>query len=66
MIVTLCPLMRYNVTIQETLAKVVQVEAGSMQEAETAVRRLYRDCDIILSGDDYVETQISVENNHLY
>lgn len=66
MIVTLCPLMRYNVTIQETLAKVVQVEAGSMHEAETAVRRLYRDCDIVLSGDDYIDTKISVDNNHPY
>lgn len=58
--------MRYNVTIQETLARTVQVEAGSQRDAELAVRQLYRDCEIILSADDYVETSITVRSCHPY
>ncbi len=50
--------MRYNVTIQETLAKTVQVEADSLKDAESAVGQLYRNSDIVLSGDDYVSTEI--------
>lgn len=48
--------MKYNVTIQETLARTVLVEAGSSIDAESAVRKLYREGNIILSGDDYAET----------
>lgn len=55
--------MRYNVTIQEVLAKNVQVEAGSVNDAESVVRKLYHDCDIILSSDDYINTKITVDNN---
>ena len=51
--------MRYNVTIQETLARTVQVEAGTQREAELAVSRLYRDSEIVLSSDDYVATRIT-------
>lgn len=58
--------MRYNVTIQETLAKTVQVEADTMQGAELAVRRLYRDGDIVLSGDNYLDTRIAVDRNQAY
>jgi site-specific DNA-methyltransferase (adenine-specific) len=58
--------MRYNVTIQETLSKIVQVEANSQHDAELAVCQLYRDCEIILSSDDYVNTKIVVESNQPY
>ena len=54
--------MRYNVTIQEILAKTVQVEANSKHEAELAVSRLYRNCNLVSSSDDYVDTKISVED----
>lgn len=58
--------MRYNVTIQETLAKMVQVDANSKYDAELVVQKLYRDCGIILSGDDLRETKITVAGNQLY
>ena len=40
--------MKYNVTIKEVLARTVQVEAGSVEEAESAVRKMYHNCDIVL------------------
>ena len=54
--------MRYNVTIQETLARTVQVEAGTQREAELAVGRLYRDSEIVLYCDDYVVTRITADS----
>ncbi|WP_278672144.1 DpnD/PcfM family protein [Leyella stercorea] len=53
--------MKYNVTIKEILARTVQVEAGSVEEAESAARKMYHNCDIVLSADDYVTTEIVVE-----
>ena len=58
--------MRYKVTIQETLAKTVQVDADSKHDAELAVSRLYRNCNLVLSSDDYVATNISVNQPSLY
>ena len=53
--------MRYNVTIQETLASTLQIEASSQKEAELAVDRLYRNGDIVLSADNYLTTKIAVD-----
>ena len=52
--------MRYEVTIEETLARTMQVEASSEKEAELAVRRMYCDCNIVLTDDDYVATEFRV------
>ena len=55
--------MKYNVTIKEILARTVQVEAGSVEEAESAARKMYHNCDIVLSADDYVTTEMVVLNS---
>ena len=52
--------MKYRVTIEETLAKAVEVEADTQDDAEDIVRQLYRKEEIILSGDDYVCTSYNV------
>lgn len=58
--------MKYNVTINETLARTLHVEADSPKDAESAISRLYRDSGIILSADDYVSTEITVDKNQPY
>ncbi len=58
--------MKYNVTINETLARTLQVEADSPKDAETAISRLYYNSGIVLSADDYVSTEISVDKNQPY
>ena len=58
--------MRYNVTIKEVLARSLQVEADSVSEAESAVKRVYRNSDVVLSADDYVGTEIDVDNHQPY
>ena len=58
--------MRYNVTIKELLARSLQVEADSVSDAESAVKRLYRNNDVVLSADDYAGTEIVVDNRQPY
>lgn len=58
--------MRYNVTIKELLARSLQVEADSVSDAESAVKRLYRNSDVVLSADDYAGTEIVVDNRQPY
>lgn len=58
--------MKYNVTINETLARTLQVEADSPKDAETVISRLYYNSGIVLSADDYVSTEISVDKNQPY
>lgn len=55
--------MMYNVTIQEILARTVQVEANSRFDAEMAVRDLYYNSDIVLDDGDYVLTEFKVDAN---
>ena len=52
--------MKFRVTIEETLAKAVEVEANTQDDAEYIVRQLYRNEEIILSGDEYVCTSYRV------
>ena len=58
--------MKYNVTINETLARTLQVEADSQRDAESAISRLYYNNGIVLSADDYVSTEITVDKNQPY
>lgn len=55
------PVYEVHVTIKELLARSLQVEADSVSDAESAVKRLYRNNDVVLSADDYAGTEIVVE-----
>lgn len=48
----------YKIEIQETLSRVVEIVATSAEEAIDKVREIYRDEEIVLDSDDYVETNI--------
>lgn len=46
--------MTYKVEIEETLARVIEVEAASEAEAIEQVDKKYRNVEIVLDSDDYV------------
>ncbi len=46
--------MKYKVEIEEILRRTKEVEAASKDEAETKVHQLYRDCEIVLTADDFI------------
>ena len=53
--------MWWNVTIRETLVRVVAVEAEDAYEAECAVRSRYRAGKIVLEADDFSDVKIDTE-----
>ena len=53
--------MKYFVEINETLTKVVEIEANNAEEALDVVEKQYKNSEIILVADDYVKTEILVK-----
>lgn len=47
----------YKVEVKETLSRVVEQEADSYEEAETLVTDKYKNEEIILYSEDYVDTE---------
>lgn len=56
--------MKYFVNIAEVLARQIEIEADTEQEALDIVRDRYTKCEIVLSSDDYVDTEFSVTPQH--
>lgn len=46
----------FKIEIKETLSRTIEIEANSMDEAYSKVREMYRDEEILLDSDDYVDT----------
>jgi site-specific DNA-methyltransferase (adenine-specific) len=57
---------RYKVTIQEKLARTVEIDADSPCAAKDAVRQLYRNNIIILDSTDYIDTVYKVSRSISY
>lgn len=55
--------MIYKVIIQETLCKEVEIEAENETDAEMSVRRKYRNEEIILDHENWVEVEIVTISN---
>ena len=53
--------MKYFVEIKETLTKVVEIEANNAEEALDVVEKQYKNSEIILVADDYVNTEMIVK-----
>ena len=53
--------MRWNVTIRETLVRVVAVEAEDAYTAKDAVRSRYRAGKIVLEADDFSDVEMEAE-----
>ena len=50
----------FNVSVIETLQKEVEVSASSKEEALAKVEKMYRNEEVILCPDDFVETKFDV------
>lgn len=59
----------YEVEIQETLARIVTVEAVSADEAVHKVTAAYKAGEIVLDSEDYIDTEfdpyLSIETTKL-
>lgn len=52
--------MKVKVIIEEVLSRCVEVEADNDEEALKIVNEQYSNCDIVLTADDYAETDIYI------
>ncbi|MDR3090231.1 MAG: DpnD/PcfM family protein [Desulfobulbaceae bacterium] len=48
--------MQYKIEITETLQRIIEIDANSESEAVEAVRKSYRNCEIVLDSSDYIAT----------
>lgn len=46
--------MRYKIKVQETLERIVEVEASSIDEARDKVEEMYNNEEIVLDYSDFV------------
>ena len=52
----------YHIEIQETLVRVVAVEALSLDSAIVQVQEMYNNEEIVLDSDDYMDTEFLVKD----
>ncbi|MDO8351054.1 MAG: DpnD/PcfM family protein [Gallionella sp.] len=48
----------FEIKIKETLSKIIEIEANSIENAIEKATLLYKHEEIILSSDDYFDTEI--------
>lgn len=47
----------FKIEVIETLSRTIEIEANSMDEAYSKVQEMYRDEEIVLDSDDYIDTE---------
>ena len=53
----------FQVEIVETLARTINIEANTEDEAHAIVKQRYRNCEIILSADDFADVDFVVKTS---
>ena len=48
----------WNVEITETLQRTVKVTAETADEAWEMVREMYRNCEVVLDSEDFIDSEI--------
>lgn len=56
---------KYEVIITETLTKSVIIEASDYSDAIKKVKKKYFDEEIVLSADDYYDTEFNCVKSHV-
>lgn len=51
---------KYKVEIKETLCRIVETEAASQEAALQQIKRQYKDSQIVLTANDYVDTDVNI------
>lgn len=52
--------MKYKVEIKEILSKIIDIEADNEDGAIKEVKKQYMNEDIVLSSEDYIETEFNI------
>lgn len=53
----------FKIEVKEKLSRIIEIEANSMDEAYLKVKEMYRNEEIVLDANDYVDTDfIEIED----
>lgn len=51
---------KYQVEINETLSRIIDIEAENEKDAVSKIKDLYRKEEIVLDSNDYLDTKIEI------
>ena len=54
------PMQKYQVEINETLSRIIEIEAENENDAVSKIKDLYRKEEIVLDSNDYLDTEIEI------
>ena len=54
------PMAKYQVEINETLSRIIEVEAENENDAVSKIKDLYRKEEIVLDSNNYLDTKIEI------
>ncbi|MGY6523518.1 MAG: DpnD/PcfM family protein [Mongoliitalea sp.] len=47
----------FKIEVKETLSRIIEIEANSNEEALLKIEDLYKNQEIVLDADDFIETE---------
>ena len=56
---------KYEVLVEETLSKMIEVQAEDESEALEIVKEMYKNCEIVLDYEDFFNVEIGYEINEI-
>ncbi len=59
-------MIKFKISVEETLSRIVEVEASSKEEALDKVREQYKNEEIVLDAEDFCEVNIRIPDNVEY
>jgi len=48
----------FKIEVQETLSRIIEVEAQTEEEAYLIIKKMYSNEEIVLDSSDYIDTEI--------
>ena len=56
---------KYEVLVEETLSRMIEVQAKDESEALEIVKEMYKNCEIVLDYEDFFNVEIGYEINEI-
>lgn len=56
---------KYEVLVEETLSRMIEVQAEDESKALEIVKEMYKNCEIVLDYEDFFNVEIGYEINEI-
>lgn len=53
----------YKIEVKETLSRIIEIEAKSIEEALLKVEEMYKNEEIILDSNDFIDAEILISED---